>query len=62
MSFSFPFFFLKYLNEPNYEGVIAIQIGIMEQTISVIDKVSLKPINYYKANSCNVAVMNADRN
>ncbi|EDL94388.1 rCG57772 [Rattus norvegicus] len=27
-----------YLNEPNYEGVIAIQIGIMEQTISVIDK------------------------
>ncbi|XP_021007063.1 cilia- and flagella-associated protein 43 [Mus caroli] len=28
----------KYLNEPNYENVIAIQIGIMEQTISVIDK------------------------
>lgn len=28
----------KYLNEPNYEGVIAIQIGIMEQTINVIDK------------------------
>ncbi|XP_034352806.1 cilia- and flagella-associated protein 43 isoform X1 [Arvicanthis niloticus] len=28
----------KYLNEPNYETVIAIQIGIMEQTISVIDK------------------------
>lgn len=46
----FFFLFLKYLNEPNYENVIAIQIGIMEQTISVIDKVSLKLINYSKAN------------
>uniref|UniRef100_A0A673SW44 Cilia- and flagella-associated protein 43 n=1 Tax=Suricata suricatta TaxID=37032 RepID=A0A673SW44_SURSU len=28
----------KFLNEPNYETLIAIQIGIMEQTIAVIDK------------------------
>lgn len=32
----------KYLNEPHYETLIAIQIGIMEQTIAVIDKVGLK--------------------
>ncbi|KAM7330332.1 hypothetical protein ACRRTK_011945 [Alexandromys fortis] len=29
----------RYLNEPNYENLIAIQIGIMEQTINAIDKV-----------------------
>ncbi|ELK04977.1 hypothetical protein PAL_GLEAN10014217 [Pteropus alecto] len=28
----------KYLTEPNYETMIAIQIGIMEQTIAVLDK------------------------
>lgn len=38
--------FLKYLNEPNYKNLIAVQIGIMEQTINVIDKVSLKHINH----------------
>lgn len=38
--------FLKYLNEPNYENLIAIQIGIMEQTINAIDKVSLEHINH----------------
>uniref|UniRef100_A0A2K6L3N2 Cilia- and flagella-associated protein 43 n=1 Tax=Rhinopithecus bieti TaxID=61621 RepID=A0A2K6L3N2_RHIBE len=37
----------KYLNEPNYEALISIQIGIMEQTIAVLDKVSLKDIGYY---------------
>lgn len=35
------FFLLKYLNEPNYDTLIALQMGIMEQTIQVIDKVSL---------------------
>lgn len=47
------FFFLlsKYLSEPNYETLVAIQIGIMEQTIAVIDKVSIKDIDYYNANS-----------
>uniref|UniRef100_A0A2K6L3M9 Cilia- and flagella-associated protein 43 n=1 Tax=Rhinopithecus bieti TaxID=61621 RepID=A0A2K6L3M9_RHIBE len=30
----------KYLNEPNYEALISIQIGIMEQTIAVLDKVN----------------------
>lgn len=47
LSFLFPL--LKYLNEANYENVIAIQIGIMEQTINVIEKVSLKHINHYNA-------------
>ncbi|KAM8781135.1 cilia- and flagella-associated protein 43 isoform 2-T2 [Rhynchonycteris naso] len=28
----------KFLNEPNYETLIAIQIGIMEQTIAALDK------------------------
>ncbi|XP_045294768.1 cilia- and flagella-associated protein 43 isoform X1 [Leopardus geoffroyi] len=32
----------KYLNEPNYETLIAIQIGIMEQTIAVLDKTHKK--------------------
>lgn len=38
----------KYLNEPNYENVIAIQIGIMEQTISVIDKTHKKNVENCK--------------
>lgn len=48
------FFFLlsKYLSESNYETLVAIQIGIMEQTIAVIDKVTLKDIDHYNANSC----------
>lgn len=47
------FFLLpKFLNEPNYETVIAIQIGIMEQTIAVLDKVSLIDTDHYNANSC----------
>lgn len=47
------FFLLsKYLNEPNYETLIAIQIGIMEQTIAVLDKVGLKDIDHYNPNSC----------
>jgi hypothetical protein len=64
----FLFFLLKYLNEPNYENVIAIQIGIMEQTINVIDKVSLKDMDHYNPSSCesfphdnNVLIMNSDR-
>lgn len=42
----------KYLNEPHYETLIAIQIGIMEQTIAVIDKVGLKDSDHYNPNSC----------
>uniref|UniRef100_A0A7N5KCK2 Cilia- and flagella-associated protein 43 n=1 Tax=Ailuropoda melanoleuca TaxID=9646 RepID=A0A7N5KCK2_AILME len=42
----------NYLNEPNYETLIAIQIGIMEQTIAVLEKVGLKDIDYYNPNSC----------
>nr|XP_020017388.1 cilia- and flagella-associated protein 43 [Castor canadensis] len=38
----------KYLNEPNYENVIAIQIGIMEQTINVIDKTHKKNVENCK--------------
>ncbi|XP_028730485.1 cilia- and flagella-associated protein 43 [Peromyscus leucopus] len=38
----------KYLNEPNYENVIAIQIGIMEQTINVIDKTHKKNVQNCK--------------
>lgn len=47
------FFFLsKYLNEQNYEKSVALQIGIMEQTIDVLDKVGLKDIHHYNPNSC----------
>ncbi|XP_057635892.1 cilia- and flagella-associated protein 43 [Chionomys nivalis] len=38
----------KYLNEPNYENLIAIQIGIMEQTINVIDKTHRKNVENCK--------------
>ncbi|XP_029425526.1 cilia- and flagella-associated protein 43 isoform X3 [Nannospalax galili] len=38
----------KYLNEPNYESLIAIQIGIMEQTINVIDKTHKKNVENCK--------------
>ncbi|KAL2769304.1 cilia- and flagella-associated protein 43, partial [Daubentonia madagascariensis] len=38
----------KYLNEPNYESLIAIQIGIMEQTIAVIDKTHKKNVENCK--------------
>ncbi|KAM5271833.1 cilia- and flagella-associated protein 43 [Ctenodactylus gundi] len=38
----------KYLNEPNYETLIAIQIGIMEQTINVIDKTHKKNVENCK--------------
>ncbi|KAJ8789491.1 hypothetical protein J1605_022018 [Eschrichtius robustus] len=43
----------KYLNEPNYETLIAIQIGIMEQTIAVLDKVGLKDTDHYNSSSYN---------
>ncbi|VCX19821.1 unnamed protein product, partial [Gulo gulo] len=38
----------KYLNEPNYETLIAIQIGIMEQTISVLEKTHKKNVENCK--------------
>nr|XP_044607345.1 cilia- and flagella-associated protein 43 isoform X3 [Equus asinus] len=38
----------KYLNEPHYETLIAIQIGIMEQTIAVIDKTHKKNVENCK--------------
>ncbi|KAI4551051.1 hypothetical protein MJT46_020155 [Ovis ammon polii x Ovis aries] len=38
----------KYLNEPNYETLIAIQIGIMEQTIAVLDKTHKKNVENCK--------------
>ncbi|XP_021086318.2 cilia- and flagella-associated protein 43 isoform X2 [Mesocricetus auratus] len=38
----------KYLNEANYENVIAIQIGIMEQTINVIEKTHRKNVENCK--------------
>ncbi|XP_057592496.1 cilia- and flagella-associated protein 43 [Hippopotamus amphibius kiboko] len=38
----------KYLNEPNYETLIAIQIGIMEQTIAVLDKTHRKNVENCK--------------
>ena len=46
------FFLSKYLNEPNYETLIAIQIGIMEQTIAVLDKVGIKDIDHYISSIC----------
>lgn len=52
------FFLLKYLNEPNYETLIAIQIGIMEQTIAVIDKVSLNDIDHCNPKSCELPEQN----
>ncbi|KAM4852370.1 cilia- and flagella-associated protein 43 isoform 2-T2 [Thomomys bottae] len=38
----------KYLSEPNYENLIALQIGIMEQTIQVIDKTHKKNVENCK--------------
>ncbi|XP_041600884.1 cilia- and flagella-associated protein 43 [Vulpes lagopus] len=38
----------KYLNEPNYETLIAIQIGIMEQTIAVLEKTHKKNVENCK--------------
>ncbi|KAB1270918.1 Cilia- and flagella-associated protein 43 [Camelus dromedarius] len=38
----------KYLNEPNYDTLIAVQIGIMEQTIAVIDKTHKKNVENCK--------------
>ncbi|XP_023571341.1 cilia- and flagella-associated protein 43 isoform X2 [Octodon degus] len=38
----------KYLNEPNYESLIALQIAIMEQTINVLDKTHKKNVNNCK--------------
>ncbi|XP_023061978.2 cilia- and flagella-associated protein 43 [Piliocolobus tephrosceles] len=38
----------KYLNEPNYEALISIQIGIMEQTIAVLDKTHKKNVENCK--------------
>uniref|UniRef100_G1SVP3 Cilia- and flagella-associated protein 43 n=1 Tax=Oryctolagus cuniculus TaxID=9986 RepID=G1SVP3_RABIT len=38
----------KYLNEPHYETLIAIQIGIMEQTIDVLDKTHKKNVDNCK--------------
>ncbi|KAF6107961.1 cilia and flagella associated protein 43 [Phyllostomus discolor] len=38
----------KFLNEPNYETVIAVQIGIMEQTIAVLDKTHKKNVENCK--------------
>ncbi|XP_070326227.1 cilia- and flagella-associated protein 43 isoform X2 [Odocoileus virginianus] len=38
----------KYLSEPNYETLIAIQIGIMEQTIDVLDKTHKKNVENCK--------------
>ncbi|CAO2585808.1 Cilia- and flagella-associated protein 43, partial [Lemmus lemmus] len=38
----------KYLNEPNYESLIAIQIGMMEQTINAIDKTHRKNVENCK--------------
>ncbi|XP_077604592.1 cilia- and flagella-associated protein 43 [Crocuta crocuta] len=38
----------KFLNEPNYETLIAIQIGIMEQTIAVLDKTHKKNVENRK--------------
>ncbi|EPQ15158.1 WD repeat-containing protein 96 [Myotis brandtii] len=38
----------KYLSEPNYETLVAIQIGIMEQTIAVIDKTHKKNVENCK--------------
>ncbi|XP_016067689.1 PREDICTED: cilia- and flagella-associated protein 43 isoform X2 [Miniopterus natalensis] len=38
----------KFLNEPNYESLVAIQIGIMEQTIAVLDKTHKKNVENCK--------------
>ncbi|XP_059955887.1 cilia- and flagella-associated protein 43 isoform X1 [Mesoplodon densirostris] len=38
----------KYLNEPNYETLIAVQIGILEQTIAVLDKTHKKNVENCK--------------
>ncbi|KAM6184787.1 cilia- and flagella-associated protein 43 [Rhynchocyon petersi] len=38
----------KFLNEPHYETLIAIQIGIMEQTIAVLDKTHKKNVENCK--------------
>ncbi|KAM6182221.1 cilia- and flagella-associated protein 43 [Erethizon dorsatum] len=38
----------KYLNEPNYESLIALQIAIMEQTINFLDKTHKKNVNNCK--------------
>ncbi|ELK35584.1 WD repeat-containing protein 96 [Myotis davidii] len=38
----------KYLSESNYETLVAIQIGIMEQTIAVIDKTHKKNVENCK--------------
>ncbi|KAM5321874.1 cilia- and flagella-associated protein 43 isoform 2-T2 [Glossophaga mutica] len=38
----------KFLNEPNYETLIAVQIGIMEQTIAVLDKTHKKNVKNCK--------------
>ncbi|XP_054437726.1 cilia- and flagella-associated protein 43 [Pteronotus mesoamericanus] len=38
----------KFLNEPNYDTLIAIQIGIMEQTIAVLDKTHKKNVENCK--------------
>ncbi|XP_016009940.2 cilia- and flagella-associated protein 43 isoform X2 [Rousettus aegyptiacus] len=38
----------KYLTEPNYDTMIAIQIGIMEQTIAVLDKTHKKNVENCK--------------
>ncbi|XP_006880238.1 PREDICTED: WD repeat-containing protein 96 [Elephantulus edwardii] len=38
----------KFLNEPHYETMIAIQIGIMEQTIAVLEKTHKKNVDNCK--------------
>uniref|UniRef100_A0A8C5UTN9 Cilia- and flagella-associated protein 43 n=1 Tax=Microcebus murinus TaxID=30608 RepID=A0A8C5UTN9_MICMU len=38
----------KFLTEPNYESLISLQIGIMEQTIAVIDKTHKKNVENCK--------------
>ncbi|ERE78832.1 WD repeat-containing protein 96 [Cricetulus griseus] len=40
---------IRYLNEANYENVIAIQIGLTEQTLNAIEKVSLEHMDHYNA-------------
>lgn len=48
--------------------MIAIQIGVMEQTIAVLDKVGLKDTDHYNSSSCerfeqsnSLQIMNSDR-
>uniref|UniRef100_A0A8C5LP26 Cilia- and flagella-associated protein 43 n=1 Tax=Jaculus jaculus TaxID=51337 RepID=A0A8C5LP26_JACJA len=38
----------KFLNEPNYESLITLEIGIMEQTIAVLDKTHKKNVENCK--------------